>query len=72
MRSLWINPTRDLDVERWALEADREVQLAKWGLSAPKISEFVVKGALIDPYGNEAVPSRKIRRHYDIYRYGFA
>jgi len=70
--SLLINPTRDLDVDRWSSEADNNVKLAKWGLSAPEVSRFEIKGALIDPYGNEVVPCQKIRRHYDIYHYGFS
>lgn len=70
--SLLANPTVDLDVSRWALEAGNGNELARWGLSAPEVSRFEVKGALIDPYGNEVVPSRKIRRHYDIFHYGFS
>jgi hypothetical protein len=70
--SLLINPTADLDVERWALEARNGVELARWGLSAPQVTKFEVKGALMDPYGNEVVPVRKVRRHYDIHHYGFS
>ncbi len=70
--SLLMNPTRDLTVERWVAEADRGVELARWGLCAPVVSRFEVKGGLIDAYGNEVVPSRKIRRHFDIYHYGFS
>jgi hypothetical protein len=64
-------PTRDLDVERWVLEAQNGVELARYGLAAPFVTKFEVKGALIDPYGNEVVPIRKVRRHYDIFQYGF-
>lgn len=71
-QSLLVNPTRDLNVDRWALEAQKGVELALWGLCAPEVSKFEVKGALIDSYGNEVVPFRKIRRHYDIYHYGFS
>jgi hypothetical protein len=70
--SLLQNPTIDLKVERWYAEAQRGVQLAQWGLSAPGETKFVVKGALLDPWGNEVVPSRKITRHYDIHHYGFS
>lgn len=70
--SLLIAPPIDLAVERWAAEARRGIELARWGLSAPAVTKFEVKGALIDPYGNEMVPARKVRRHYDIHHYGFS
>src|SRR5258706_6771399 len=70
--SLLVSPTEDLNVERWRAEAQRGVQLARWGLSAPEVTKFDVKGALLDPHGNERVPSRKIARHYDIHHYGFS
>jgi hypothetical protein len=70
--SLLVSPTIDLKVERWYTEAQRDVQLAKWGLSAPEEPKFHVKGALLDPWGNEVVPSRKVTRHYDIHHYGFS
>lgn len=70
--SLLINPTLDLDVERWTLAAKDNVQLARWGLCAPEVKYFEVKGALMSPYDNEVVPCRKVRRHYDIHYYGFS
>jgi hypothetical protein len=70
--SLLIHPTSDLDVERWVLAARDNVQLARWGLCAPEAKKFEVKGALMSPYGNEVVPCRKVRRHYDIHHYGFS
>jgi hypothetical protein len=70
--SLLLSPTRDLAVARWVSEAERGVELAGWGLCAPAASKFDVKGALMDPYGNEVVPSRKVRRHFDIHHYGFS
>jgi hypothetical protein len=70
--SALLNPTADLAVERWGDEANRGVELARFGVSAPEASRFEVKGALLDPYGHEVVPSRKVRRHYDIYRYGYS
>jgi hypothetical protein len=70
--SLLAHPTVDLNVERWVAEANRGVQLARWGLSAPEVTKFDVKGALLDPHGNEVVPLRKIGRHYDIHHYGFS
>lgn len=70
--SLLLNPTRDLAVPRWVGEGERGVELARWGLCAPAVSKFEVKGALIDPYGNEVVPSRKVRRHFDLHHYGFS
>jgi hypothetical protein len=62
----------DLDVEPWTSEAARGVELAQLGLAAPQIQKFEVKGALLDPFGNERVPARKIRRHFDIHHYGFS
>lgn len=47
--SLLLNPTVDLKVERWCNEAQRGVQLAKWGLSAPEVSKFDVKVPLSIP-----------------------
>ena len=70
--SLLVNPTTDLQVEPWCSEAQRGVQLARWGLAAPEVTRFEIKGALIDPHGNEVVPSRKTGRHYDIHHYGFS
>lgn len=70
--SLLANPTEDLNVEPWRTEAKRGVQLARWGICAPEVTRFDVKGALMDPHGNEVVPSKKIARHYEIYHYGFS
>lgn len=70
--SLLVNPPRDLDVDRWVQEAEKGAELAQLGLFAPEVSRFEVKGALLDPYGNEVVPSSKIRRHHDIFHYGWS
>lgn len=70
--SLLREPTIDLEVEPWASEAKRGVELARWGISAPCVTKFQVKGALLDSYNNEVVPTRKIRRHHDIHHYGFS
>ncbi len=70
--SLLVSPTADLKVEPWRTEAFRGVQLARWGLSAPEVSRFEIKGALTDPHGNEVVPCQKIIRHFDLHHYGFS
>lgn len=70
--SLLVSPTVDLAVDRWHAEAERGIELARFGLSAPVVTRFEVKGALLDPYGNEVVPASKVSRHYDIYHYGFS
>jgi hypothetical protein len=70
--SLLVDRPVDLVIERWVTEAENGVELAQWGLGAPEVCQFEVKGALIDPYGNEVVPLRKLRRHYDIHHYGFS
>jgi hypothetical protein len=70
--SILSDPVAELAVDRWLRAARNGVELARLGLSAPQATKFEVKGALIDPYGNEVVPARKIRRHYDIYHYGFS
>lgn len=67
-----INPPSHLAVERWVTEACRGAELASLGLWAPTEIKFEVKGAFLDPYGNEIVPHRKIRRHYEIHHYGFS
>jgi hypothetical protein len=77
---IWIQETgallassaRDLAVERWVSKADSGAQFAVLGLSAPVASTFEVKGALISPEGHEVVPRRKIRRHHDIFEFGFS
>src|SRR6202007_1453764 len=58
--SLLSDATADLNVERWVREARNGVELAMLGLTAPRLTKFEVKGALIDPYGNEVVPLRKL------------
>lgn len=69
----WLaQPSEDLAVERWVEAARRGVNLAHWGICAMPVIKFQVKGALLDPYGNEVVPARKIRRHYDIHHYGYS
>jgi len=65
------NSTRDLAVERWVTNADAGAQFAVLGLCAPVVSKFEVKGALMSPEGHEVVPKRKIRRHHDIFEFGF-
>ena len=62
----------DLAVDRWVTAASNGVELARFGLVAPEATKFEVKGALLDAYGNEVVPARKIRRHLDIHHYGFS
>jgi hypothetical protein len=70
--SLLVSPTEDLNVEPWLAESRRGIQLARWGICAPEVTRFDIKGALLDPFGNEVVPCRKIGRHYDIHHYGFS
>jgi hypothetical protein len=70
--SFLANPTADLNIDRWVENARKGVELARFGLMAPEITKFEVKGALIDPYGHEVVPADKIRRHYQIHHYGFS
>ena len=67
-----VNPPVDLSVEPWQTEARRGVRLACWGLAAPVVTRFEVKGALMDSYFNEVVPSRKVGRHFDIHHYGYS
>lgn len=70
--SVLIDAQADLDVERWVRAAENGIELARWGLVAPEATKYEVKGALLDPCGHEIVPSRKIRRHYDIHHYGYS
>ena len=72
IKSTLINPVRTLVIQRWLCEADKGVELATWGVCAPEVTNFEVKGALMDPYGHEVVPERKTRRHFDIFHYGFS
>ena len=43
-------PSVDLKVDRWVDNAGKGVELAKFGLMAPEITKFEIKGALIDPF----------------------
>src|SRR5262245_53768595 len=70
--SLLIDGRADLNIDRWTDNARNGVELARFGLMAPEISKFEVKGALIDPHGHEVVPVGKIRRHFQIHHYGFS
>jgi len=69
---LTLSGNRDLNVEPWVSEAARGVELARLGVAAPAVTRFEVKGALLDAFGHEHVPSGKLRRHQDIHHYGFA
>ena len=67
-----LSGNRDLNIEPWLSEAARGVELARLGVAAPTVSRFEVKGALLDAFGHEHVPCRKLRRHQDLHHYGFA
>ena len=64
--------TCDLAVETWAACATGGELKAKWGLCAPAGTRLQVKGALVDPAGNEVVPRKKILRHHEIHHFGFS
>lgn len=72
MPSWLAHPTEDLYIDRWLEAVRRGVELARWGVCAIPVVKFQVKGALLDHHGNEIVPQRKVRRHYDIHHYGFS
>lgn len=63
--------TCDLAVEPW-LKASSQYLKAKWGLCAPQHAKMQIKGAFIDPWGNEVVPKGKIKRRFEIHDYGFS
>ncbi len=65
-------PTCDLAVEPWATCASGGELKAQWGLCAPAGTRLQVKGALLDPAGNEVVPRKKILRHHEIHQFGFS
>ncbi|MEJ2107689.1 MAG: hypothetical protein P8X48_10235 [Acidiferrobacteraceae bacterium] len=65
-------PSRDLAIETWEKEANAGSDKAKWGLSAPEGTRLQVKGALLDRWGNELVPQKKVLRHEEIHRYGYS
>lgn len=64
--------TTDLAVNAWLEAASAGEKKAKWGLCAPKGTRIQIKGALIDPWGNEVVPRKKALRRYEIQRFGFS
>src|SRR5204863_8545493 len=47
------SPTRDLAVQAWIDAAAKGEKKANWGLCAPLGERIEVKGALLDPSGNE-------------------
>ena len=63
--------TVDLAIDSWLAAAAAGEQKAKWGLCAPANCRLQIKGALLDPAGNEVVPRTKILRRYEIQSYGF-
>ena len=65
-------PSQDLDIATWAEQAFQGEERATWGLCAPCGTLLQVKGALLDPFGHEVVPYRKILRHEHIHRFGFS
>jgi hypothetical protein len=69
---LLASSTRDLAIDRWVTKADAGARFAVVGLCAPVTSKFEVKGALMSPEGHEVVPKQKIRRHHDIFEFGFS
>jgi len=69
---LYLGERQHLAVARWVSAANEGVGFARLGLSAPVVTTFEVKGALLDPHGNELVPASKVRRHHSLYGYGFA
>ena len=64
--------TADLAVERWVAAAAAGELKAKWGLCAPAGTRIQIKGALLSPWGNEAVPAKKVLRRFEIHQYGFS
>lgn len=64
--------TVDLAVEPWVAAAAAGNKLAKWGLCAPVGTRIQIKGALLSPLGNEAVPRKKVLRRFEIHQYGFS
>ena len=64
--------TIDLAVATWAAAAAAGQEKAKWALCAPTGSRIQVKGALLDPTGNEVVPWKKILRRFEIHHLGFS
>jgi hypothetical protein len=64
--------TIDLAVERWKQPCDWINAPKHAGLWAPEGTQLKVFGAFIDPWGNEVVSRRKIRRRFDIHECGFS
>ena len=64
--------TTDLAVATWTAAAAAGEEKAKWALCAPLGSRIQVKGALLDPTGNEVVPWKKILRRCEIHHFGFS
>jgi hypothetical protein len=68
----FLHLTEDLAVTTWVAAAKAGHEKAGWGLCAPEGSTLEVKGAFLDPTGNEVVPRGKIDRRFEIAKYGFS
>jgi len=62
--------TEDIAIAQWR-ECDWITAPAGAGLWAPQGTKLKVFGAFIDPWGNEVVAHKKIRRRFDIHECGF-
>lgn len=67
-----INATNDLDISQWNHPCESIQAPPGIGLWAPRGTRLMVFGAFIDPWGNEVVPHRKIKRRFDIHMCGFS
>lgn len=64
--------TIDLAVDRWKQSCDWINAPKHAGLWAPEGTRLKVFGAFIDPWGNEVVSCKKIRRRFDVHECGFS
>ncbi len=67
----YIDATHDLDISRWASPCDAIQAPAGNGLWAPRGTRLMVFGAFMDPWGNEVVAHRKIKRRFEIHMCGY-
>lgn len=54
------------------LPSPPEQEKAIWGIQAPTGTVLEVKGAFLDPDGNEVVPKSKVHRRFEIQKYGWS
>ena len=68
----FIDATIDLQVDKWRKHCEWINAPSDAGLWAPIGTQLMAFGAFIDPWGNEVISRKKIRRRFDIHECGYS